>query len=266
MPNIFQNLEEVTMIKIPKVYTFLFCLIITVLIFTENIYAIGLDRNLRPIRGLNTYLEDSNHGEKVIYLTFDDGPSAEITGKVLDILKENNVKATFFLIGNQIEGLEPVVTRIHNEGHSIGLHTYTHKFSKIYSNNDSFIAEMNKCQNKIEEVVNISPTIIRFPGGSRKHLTNNFLISLHNNNFKIYDWNMETLDGIDPTLSSYKIFKDATNNTDNLSTIMLLLHCDTPHKNTCTALPAIIQYYKDQGYVFKTITNDTPELYFPIKK
>ncbi len=220
----------------------------------------------KPVKGLNTYLEDANQDNKIVYLTFDDGPSDPITDKVLDILKTNNVKATFFVIGNQINGLEGVVKRIHEEGHSIGLHTYTHKFKRIYSNNDSLINEMNQCQSEINKVIGVSPTIIRFPGGSKKHLTPGLLNTLHKQNFKIYDWNMETLDGITPKLSPYKIYKDATNNSENLSTIVLLLHCDYMHKNTCIALPKIIKYYKDQGYKFEPIKNDTPELYFPIKK
>ncbi|WP_026884459.1 polysaccharide deacetylase family protein [Clostridium akagii] len=220
----------------------------------------------KPLKGLNTYIEDANHGNKVIYLTFDDGPSDPITGKVLDILKENNVKATFFVIGNQIPGLEDVLQRTHKEGHSIGLHTYTHKFKRIYSSSDNLVKEMNLCQAEINNVVGVSPNIIRFPGGSKKHLNYNLLNRLHSSNFKIYDWNMETLDGINPKLSPYKIYKDATNNSENLSTIVLLLHCDYMHKNTCLALPKIIKYYKDHGYKFQPITNDTPELYFPIKK
>lgn len=220
----------------------------------------------KPVKELNTHLEDVNGNNKIIYLTFDDGPSDPITGKVLDILKTNNVKATFFVIGNQINGLEDVLKRIHVEGHSIGLHTYTHKFKRIYSNNASFIKEMDQCQFEINKIIGVSPTIIRFPGGSKKHLTYGLLNTLHNHNFKIYDWNMETLDGINPKLSPYKIYKDATNNSENLSTIILLLHCDYMHKNTCIALPKIIKYYKDQGYKFEPITNDTPELYFPIKR
>ena len=84
----------------------------------------------------------TEHKKKIIYLTFDDGPSYKVTNKVLDILKENEVKATFFLIGNQIKDKEDVVKRIYEEGNSIGLHTYTHNFKKIYCDEDKFIQEM----------------------------------------------------------------------------------------------------------------------------
>lgn len=181
-------------------------------------------------------------------------------------LKENDIKATFFLIGNQIDGLEDTVKRIFTDGHSIGLHTYTHKFKRIYSNRNTFINEMIQSSDKINEVVGISPDIIRFPGGSRGHLSESFLDKLHSYNFRIYDWNMETVDGLNPKVSPYKLYRQATKDSEELHTIILLLHCDYMHKNTCKALPEIIKYYKNKGYEFKPITEETPELYFPISK
>lgn len=207
---------------------------------------------------------NSDINKKVVYLTFDDGPSNAITDKILDILKENEVKATFFLIGNQIDGLEQVVKRINDEGHSIGLHTYTHKFKRIYDNQNAFIKEMLQSQEKIKSTIGICPNIIRFPGGSKKHLTEAYLTKLHSYNFKVYDWNMETVDGIKPKTSPDRLYRQATENSEELSNVLLLLHCDYMHKNTCKALPKIIKYYKDKGYEFKAITNDTPEFCFPI--
>ena len=204
--------------------------------------------------------------KKIIYLTFDDGPSDTVTNRILDILKENDVNATFFVIGNQIDGLEDVVKRIHNEGHSIGLHTYTHKFKRIYSNKDVFIKEMIQSRDKVNDVVGISPNIIRFPGGSRGHLTKTYLDKLHSYNFRIYDWNMETVDGLNPKASPYKLYREATKHSEELSNIILLLHCDYMHKNTYKALPEIIKYYKDKDYEFKLITEDTLEFYFPLTK
>ncbi|MGN0144917.1 MAG: polysaccharide deacetylase family protein, partial [Clostridium sp.] len=111
----------------------------------------------------NVFNENAALNNKTIYLTFDDGPSYKVTNKVLDVLKENEVNATFFLIGNQIKGKEDVVKRIYNEGNGIGLHTYTHKINKIYSSDDAFMKEMIECRNEINRVIGISPNIIRFP-------------------------------------------------------------------------------------------------------
>ena len=231
----------------------------------ENASAMIISNTTSPINDITKSLEDVNKKKRVIYLTFDDGPS-KITNKVLDILKENQVKATFFIIGNQINGFEDVVKRINNDGHSIGLHTYTHKFKLIYSNKNTFIKEMLNCRNEISRLTGISPNIIRFPGGSSKRLTNAYLNKLHSYNLKIYDWNMVTLDGLNPKTCPDKLYRDATKNKEKLPSIILLLHCDYMHTNTYLALPKIIKFYKEQGYEFKVITEYTPELYYPIKR
>jgi peptidoglycan-N-acetylglucosamine deacetylase len=249
-----------------KVFIYFINIICMVLISKENVMSMTAHNAIRPIRDLAAYQKDVNQSEKIIYLTFDDGPSNLVTNRVLDILKGNDVKATFFLIGNQIDGLENVVRRINEEGHSIGLHTYTHKFKRIYPNKDAFIKEMLKCNDKIKEVTGVSSNIIRFPGGSQRRLTETYVNKLHSYNFKIYDWNMETVDGLNPKASPDKFYRQATKGSEELGNIILLLHCDYMHKNTCKALPRIIKYYKDKGYEFRPITEDTPELYFPITK
>ena len=110
----------------------------------------------------NAYCED----EKIIYLTFDDGPGGKITKDTLDILKSENVKATFFLIGEQIKGQEDLVKRILEEGHSIGLHSMDHKKENLYSSDNNFLKEMLDSQKIIEEVTGEKINILRFPFGS----------------------------------------------------------------------------------------------------
>lgn len=209
--------------------------------------------------------DNDSEENKIIYLTFDDGPSKN-TNKVLDILNKYNVKATFFLIGNQIEDQENVVRRIQNEGHSIGLHTYTHDFKKIYSSNKIFIDEMLECQQEIYRVTNIKPNIIKFPGGSAKILNKQLKKELEEKDFKVYDWNVDSQDGINPKMSPNKIFKKATKSNVKDKPIILLMHCDYMHNNTCKVLPRIIRFYNDKGYKFKFIDNKTPECYFLLKK
>ena len=212
----------------------------------------------------NSFFPQIKNNEKIIYLTFDDGPSV-MTDKVLDVLKKNSVKATFFIIGNQIKGQESVVKRMYTEGHSIGLHTYTHIYKNIYSNKKGFISEMLKSQDEINSLIGIKPTIIRFPSGSCRHLTKDFLEQLHSYNFTIYDWNIVMPDGINCKTSPDKLYREATKTKNIEQPIILLMHCDYMHKNTCKALPSIIKFYKENGYEFKTINNKTPEIYFPIK-
>lgn len=205
--------------------------------------------------------EDNNKKEKIVYLTFDDGPSVS-TNKVLDVLKEYNVKATFFLIGNQIKGQEDIVKRIQNDGHSIGLHTFSHNFNKIYSNNSNFIKEMKEDQDEINRVTGVRYNILRFPWGSKRHLNDEMLNLLGECNFKIYDWTIDSGDGMRPKSSPYELFKNATKGCNDICPVIVLMHCDYGHKNTYKALPSIIKFYKDNGYEFKTIDDKTPEYYF----
>ena len=111
---------------------------------------------------ITTYCMDE---EKVIYLTFDDGPAGKVTTDILDILKKEEVPATFFLIGNQIKGQEEILLRMKNEGHSIGLHSMSHNRNNLYSSNEKFLKEMLDTQNIIKEITGETSNILRFPFG-----------------------------------------------------------------------------------------------------
>jgi peptidoglycan/xylan/chitin deacetylase (PgdA/CDA1 family) len=206
-------------------------------------------------------VDGSNNESKVIYLTFDDGPSYLITNRILDILKEKQVKGTFFVVGNQIKDREKILKRIYVEGHSIGLHTYTHKYKKIYKSEEAFIEEMRKTSDEINSVIGISPTIIRFPSGSKRRLNDDFLEKLHKEKYKVFDWNANLSDGITPNLSCEILYRNAIK-LKNHHLVILLMHCNADNKKTCDTLPRIIEHYKSIGYVFKTITDETPEYYF----
>lgn len=202
---------------------------------------------------------------KVLYLTFDDGPSA-ITNELLDTLKACNVKATFFVVGKEIVGRENILKRICSEGHSIGLHTYSHNLHSIYENDDAFINEMIRTNELVKKLTGCSTNIIRFPGGSAKHLNTAMLKKLHNNNFKIYDWNSSLEDGVYPHLSVQQFVKNSKKCKHGNSRVFLLMHCNSNNVNTIKALPDIIAYYKSNDYEIKPITSDTDEYYYRIKE
>ena len=124
---------------------------------------------------------------------------------------------------------------------------------------------MTKTSNKIEEVTGFAPKIIRFPGGSSKRLNAFTLEALHKNNFKVYDWNVNIYDGINPNLSVSQLIKNSKIIKGNKNVAIVLMHCNFNNKNTVKALPKIIKYYKDLGYIFKAITEDTPEYYYKFK-
>jgi peptidoglycan/xylan/chitin deacetylase (PgdA/CDA1 family) len=210
-----------------------------------------------------TYCMDE---EKVIYLTFDDGPAGKVTKDVLDILKKEEVPATFFLIGNQISGQDEILLRMKNEGHSIGLHSMSHNRNNLYSSNEKFLKEMLDAQNIIKEITGETSNILRFPFGCNNnsyHLKSGLVTLLHENNLKIYDWNVDSTDGGNHTASpSTYIKKSKSNKTE----IILLMHCGYVNKNSVKALPDIIKLYKDEGYKFKAINDTTKELYRYMKK
>lgn len=203
--------------------------------------------------------------DKVIYLTFDDAPGGKVTTEVLDILKEEQVPATFFIIGDQVPTQEDLILRMKDEGHSIGLHSYTHKACNLYQTPGGFMKEMKQVQEEIEKVTGEKYYILRFPFGcnnSYYKLSQTLVDDLHNENFKIFDWNVDSQDGANPQNSPSFFIKNATSTKPYIT---LLMHCSRVHKNSPKALRPLIKYYKSQGYTFKKIDDTTPEL-FRVKK
>jgi peptidoglycan-N-acetylglucosamine deacetylase len=203
--------------------------------------------------------------DKTVYITFDDGPTYVITDKILDVLKKKNVKATFFVVGKEIEGREKVLKRIYDEGHSIGVHTYSHNFRKIYRNEDIFVDEMCRTSKLVHDITGFAPSALRYPGGSSSHLSNNVLNRLHSNGFRVYDWNVSIGDGINSNLSSLKLLENSKACKGGCYRRIILMHSNSNNINTVKALPQIIDYYKAAGFKFAPITYDTPEYYYRIK-
>lgn len=243
--------------KLKKFTTLILFTLITVFILNLVPTLVYADNNLDKIENCDT---------KIIYLTFDDGPAGNVTSSILDILKENEVNATFFLIGGQIKGQEDLVKRIYNEGNSIGLHSMTHKKNSLYCSNDHFLQEMLETQKIISSILPIQPKILRFPFGANNssyRISQSMVDLLHDNDLKIYDWNADSGDGANPNLDPCKMIK---NSKSNKNRVILLMHCGYQSKNSIAALPGIIKYYKDSGYEFKTIDETTPEEFHIIKK
>lgn len=210
-------------------------------------------------------VSENSTNKKVIYLTFDDGPSGKVTSDILDILKKESVPATFFLIGEQIKGQESLIKRMVDEGHAIGLHSMTHKKGYLYSSNEHFLKEMLDTQEIINSAIGFKPTILRFPFGCNNNtykLSDSMVKLIHENNLKIYDWNTDSGDGANPNASPNRFIKNSRSDKDN---VILLMHCAYMSKNTVKALPSVINYYKDNGYEFKIIDDSTPEEYHFLK-
>lgn len=243
--------------------TTIICLLLVINSHINNIH--GYSQAFAPLS--SSFKDGGNIAtSKYVYLTFDDGPTFAVTDALLDVLKTEKIKATFFVVGKEIEGKESILKRIYNEGHSIGLHTYSHDFKKIYRSSDEFISEMVKTSNKIQETTGFTPKVIRFPGGSSKRLSALTLDNLHKKNFKVYDWNVDAQDGINPNLSVSQLIKNCKVIRGNQNTAIILMHCNSNNKNTVKALHSIIKYYLESGYEFKAITEKTPEYYYRFRK
>ena len=220
----------------------------------------------------NTDLTNNNKNKQnnpnsqngVIYLTFDDGPSANITPKILDILKENNIKASFFLV-NYSDSNEKLVQREVNEGHTVGIHGYSHEYSKIYRSKDSYLKNIYTLQEKIKKSTGITTMYTRFPGGSsntisrryHKGIMTDLTKELLNRGFKYYDWNICAEDA-GSAKNANDVYNYVVKYLSKKHGNMVLMHDFASNKKGLEALPKIIKYAKQNGYTFEAINDDTP--------
>ena len=207
----------------------------------------------------------SNNGEKIVFLTFDDGTSKTNTPKVLDILKEEGVKATFFLTGQNIEygGEEArnLVKREFDEGHAIANHSYTHDVKKLYPNRvldiDAFKADFEKNDKMLKDILGkyFSTRVIRCPGGYGSWKGMEPLDEyLSENNMVSIDWTSLNADAEGKRKNAKELTEYAIKTSKGKEMVVLLMHDTYGKEETVKALPGIIKYFKDNGYEFKTLS------------
>lgn len=174
------------------------------------------------VRGVSYYFHP-----KTMYLTFDDGPSAENTGKVLDILRERNIKATFFLVGENVRQHPEVARRIVAEGHSIGIHCDNHDYDALYASVDSYVADFEKARQTVYEVTGVETNLFRFPGGSvnafNKKTGKAIIKEMTDRGYIYYDWNASLEDAVknpDPK----KLLENGVSTTLGRKKVVLLAH------------------------------------------
>ena len=194
---------------------------------------------------------------KQAFLTFDDGPST-VTAKILDVLKQENIKATFFVLGSNVEKKPELVKRMYDEGHFIANHGYSHVYSKIYSSPQSVLDEYKSCNEEIRKAIGeneYNSHLFRFPGGlaggpyaDLKMQAKDLLMQ---NNIVHVDWNALNGDAETNDLSVDFEIQRLNETTENKNSIVILMH-DSPLKSvTADALPQIINNLRNQGYEFK---------------
>ncbi|MGK8429710.1 polysaccharide deacetylase family protein [Bacillus cereus] len=188
--------------------------------------------------------------KKVIYLTFDDGPGI-YTQEVLNILKQENVKATFFVIGSHAEQFPDLIKSEKQNGHYVGLHSMTHDYKKLYTQG-SFLAEMKQVQQILQRIIDKNPILCRPPYGSKPGLIQDLRDKLAEAGFKIWDWTIDSLDWkynkIPLEQSVPKIVENVVSQANKDQEIVLMHDI---HLQSVKALQEIIKQLKNKGYIFK---------------
>ena len=225
----------------------------------ENVFA----RQIEVLEKVVSKAIPSNE-EKIIYLTFDDGPS-ENTKKIIDILDKYDAKATFFVTGNN-KKCNKYIKEAYEKGHTIGLHTYSHDYKEVYSSMDAYFDDLNKIGQMVKEQIGFVPKYIRFPGGSSntksatycKGLMTTLVTEVQNRGYQYYDWNADSTDAVGNNRPVSVLVKNATQS--KAKNINLLMHDTAAKSTTVEALPKIIEHYQKLGYTFKGIddTSFTP--------
>lgn len=189
--------------------------------------------------------------EKEVYLTFDDGPSTVVTGRVLDVLKQENVKATFFVVGDRVKNREGTLRRIVAEGHTVGVHSNTHVYSEIYASDEALLKDIAACENIVARVTGVKPNVYRFPGGGCGQDTARRSALIRKMGYTIVRWNAVCGDEEIPHATAGMLLAETKKTSSGKRKVILLLHDSAPHAATAEALPAIIGLFREQGYVFR---------------
>lgn len=195
-----------------------------------------------------------------VYLTFDDGPSSN-TDKILDILDDYNVKATFFVNGKDTSIFGDQYKRIVEDGHTIGMHSYAHSFNVVYASREAFNEDYDKIHQLILDTTGVDSKYYRFPGGSSNKVSTTdkaqLIQDIESKGVVYYDWNVSAGDATSTAFTSEQIIDNVMKDVVKYKTSVVLLH-DAPEKNaTVEALPGLIEALQEQGAMILPITDET---------
>ena len=202
----------------------------------------------------------------VLYLTFDDGPS-DRTKEVLDILAEKNVKATFFVVGFEDEAKGAILQRIVAEGHTLGMHSYSHNYGKIYASVEDYLSDMYQIFTLIKETTGVTPTLFRFPGGSingyNQAIYQEMISEMLRRGFVPFDWNISSEDAASNHLTpTDTLVNNVVNAAANVQRGVVLMHDSAAKTTTVQALAPMIDRLQAKGFMLKPLTPEVlPVLY-----
>lgn len=212
-------------------------------------------------RGQESTSDEEDVPVRKVYLTFDDGPSSN-TDNILDILDTYGVKATFFVTGKEGAKAEASYRRIVEEGHTLGMHSYTHDYSVIYASEEAFMEDMKKLQHYLYDVTGVQSTYIRFPGGSSNKVSDvdmRLLITdVHEAGMEYFDWNVSSQDASSKPLTKEEILDNCLNSIERFQNCIILMHDAGSKDSTVEALPELIEHIQAMEHTeLLPITEDT---------
>lgn len=249
-----------------KNFLYLFFIFFTILLIVTCVafikqspsFAAELNKSSFFNIAISTTLDDiSKSNEKKAYLTFDDGPTTKATSKILDILKAEDVKATFFVVGKHVKEHPELVKREYDEGHYIANHGYNHNNKLLYKDMESFQNEIVSTDLEISKAIGIKnycSHIFRFPNGYMSHIytrqKKDALSVLHNLDYVYVDWNCLNRDS-EKKYSSFELLNNLKRTAKNKGTLIILMHDTADVNKTYDVLKDSIDYLKFQGYDFR---------------
>lgn len=211
------------------------------------------------------YTGEYEKTDKTVYLTFDDGPS-ENTGVILKILKDNGVKASFFVVPDEGEVCAARLRAIAAEGHTIGIHSYTHNYLTVYADEKAFTDDFAKAYDIVVKAVNQKPWLYRFPGGSvnqyNRGCREEIKEAMDKRGFVYYDWNVDSNDW--RGLSVEELCGSVAADASRFNNPIILMHDTDTRENTAKALDRIIKELKRQGFKFAPLTPRTEPIQYGV--
>lgn len=196
---------------------------------------------------------------KIVYLTFDDGPTA-VSNKIIDILAQYDANATFFMLEPAMKRYPEEVIRTVKEGHGVGLHGVTHQLEQFYQSEQSALREMTMAQETLQRIAGVKTNLIRTPYGSIPYLTDSYREVLKLNGFHLWDWNVDSSDW---NLENAEYVQNVINQVENISqsggSPIILMH---DRSETALHLASLLDYLKENDYHTKIIDNDLESYHF----
>lgn len=204
------------------------------------------------VQAFNPY---KNNDKKIAYLTFDDGPSKENTPKILSILKNYKINATFFVIGNLAKDNIGLVKTEYLDGNTIGNHTYDHIYNRVYSSTKVFEEEIDETESFLKSILGVSykTKLVRFPGGSFGSKLKPFRDVILKDGYNYVDWNALDGDAEGTNIPPAKLYTRLKQTVGTQQHVVILMHDTSAKNDTVEILPQIIQYLSAKGYSFNTL-------------